>query len=183
MFRQCFDSQHAPLLSWTVILSFDSSTTPTVAHCHAVIRQHDSNMTVRQSRSTQQFTLSWCHKCWSQVSVSAHTKHSSRQATPKQRSVQPGNLGDCSTPQSDSTLAKPQTVPGGTCSRPAVGPSGLGLGTESQLAGWDWLGLGTEPRQAGWDWDTGWDWGLQSRAKAKIMLHRTFQISTAILEL
>ena len=56
--------------------------------------------------STQQFTLSWCHKCWSQVSVSHAQSLPTqstvpRQASPKQRSVQPG---DCRTPQSDSTL-------------------------------------------------------------------------------
>ena len=37
-------ADEGPLLSWTVILSFDSSTAPTVANCHAVDRQHDSNI-------------------------------------------------------------------------------------------------------------------------------------------
>ena len=48
-------------------------------------------------------------------------------------------------------FAKPQTVTGETGSRLAVGSIEPGLGTESQLAGWDWLGLGTESQLAGWD--------------------------------
>ena len=65
---------------------------------HRTVRTSSDSPDMTGQSSAQQFTLSRCHKCWSQGSVSAHTKHSHPKRHPQKVSVQPGDLATIEDP-------------------------------------------------------------------------------------